>query len=305
LVLAVVDAPKKYLGDPRIIDLWDIVNIFSLPELLYEIGMVGSVETVAISLQSVGKGGADGSPFIKTTLSALYSLSTRFEENGLNDCSELCLEAIGHISRPNFDISSCVAYLYTFRQSLLKRLRTRKFLQVKSDRAALIDQCELFGSAVNTAFPSSARDIEEAGNCLAAECCTAAVFHLMRGVEFAVRAVARDRDVFFKDKPLDEKEWGQILGNLETKLKDMGQAGRAQWAEPSVRDQQIRFYAEVVQELRSFNDAWRRHVSHADVAAFYDRDTAIGVFNHVRLFMQKLSSKISESTITPQYWITL
>jgi len=69
-----------------------------------------------------------------------------------------------------------------------------------------------------------------------------------------------------------------------------------------LRDEQIRFYAEVVQELRGFNDVWRRHVSHADTLAFYEHDNAVGILKHVRTFMQKIASKISEGAVTSEYW---
>jgi hypothetical protein len=108
--------------------------------------------------------------------------------------------------------------------------------------------------------------------------------------------------VAFKDKPLDEKEWGQILGALESKLAGLRNANRDCWRDGDTRDVQIRFYNEVIQELRGFNDAWRRHISHADTQAFYGRDAALGIFKHLRTFMEKLADKISEASVTQEYW---
>lgn len=65
---------------------------------------------------------------------------------------------------------------------------------------------------------------------------------------------------------------------------------------------QIRFYSEVVAELRQFNEAWRRHISHAREDGIYDPNYASGVFKHVRVFMQKLAEKISEQSVTLKYW---
>ena len=125
----------------------------------------------------------------------------------------------------------------------------------------------------------------------------------MRACESSLRVLARDRDVEFKDKPLDEKEWGQILDALEGKVGKLNKADRRLWVDSKVRDTQIRYYSGLVQELRSFNVAWRRHISHADVLAFYDADEATGIFKHVRTFMQKLSERIAENTITPEIWV--
>ena len=188
---------------------------------------------------------------------------------------------------------------------LLMELIDRGFLLVQKDRVDYLDRNDLFGETVRDAFPSAARDIQEAGNCLAAECGTGAVFHLMRAAEFALRSAARDRDVNFKEKPLEEKEWGQILGSLEGRISELRNSNRSCWRTPELRDTQIRFYSEVVQELRGFNDAWRRHVSHADALAFYERDEALGIFKHVRGFFQKIAERISETSAAEQYWTSL
>ena len=126
----------------------------------------------------------------------------------------------------------------------------------------------------------------------------------MRAAEFALRALARDRGIKFKDKPLEEKEWGQILQQLESTVGDLRQMDRKCWSSPAIRDAQIRFYGEVTQELRGFNDVWRRHVSHADTLAFYERDDAFGIFRHVQALMQKVSERISEDSLTPKCWVS-
>jgi len=188
------------------------------------------------------------------------------------------------------------------RDVLAKSLQKRKFLYVAPDRIDYIDQKELFGTKVNDAFDSAARDIEEAGNCFAAECATACVFHLMRAAEIALRAVAVDRNVSFATKPLDQQEWGTILGALESVVTKMRADEIKKWPKPEVKDVQVRFYNEVVQELRGFNEAWRRHVAHARQDAIYDRDYAASVMGHVKKFMEKAATKISESTATLLYW---
>jgi hypothetical protein len=124
----------------------------------------------------------------------------------------------------------------------------------------------------------------------------------MRASEVALRALAVDRGVSFANKPIDQQEWGTILSQLDSILTKLRGDDLKKWNKPELKDIQIRFYSEVIQELRGFNEAWRRHLSHAREDAFYDRDYAMSVLIHVRKFMQKLATKISETKTTLLYW---
>jgi hypothetical protein len=65
-----------------------------------------------------------------------------------------------------------------------------------------------------------------------------------------------------KDKPLNQKEWGQILPALESKLTELRERTPASaWTDSTVREKQIAFYHETIQELRSFNERIDAHVS--------------------------------------------
>lgn len=249
-----------------------------------------------------------GSTIPSDELNEMLALVTEFDmaamATGMNELfyiREDCEKARFQLERHK-DVSSGLTVLNGLKISFIGGLRKFKFLTVGQEDSGYLDQRHLFGEEVARAFPSSERDIREGGNCLACGCSTASVFHLMRAAEFALRALARDRDVHFKDKPLEDKEWGTILGALEGKLTTLRAANRNNWLRSEARDAQIVFYNEVVQELRGFNDAWRRQVSHADTLAFYEPDTARGIFKHVRTFMQKLALKISEGFGTPEYW---
>lgn len=83
----------------------------------------------------------------------------------------------------------------------------------------------------------------------------------------------------------------------------MREGDSKRWSSQQAREIQIRFYNEVLQEFRGFNEAWRRHLSHGRTDSLYDRDYAMSVFKHVRTFMQKLATKIGENEITPEFWV--
>lgn len=185
---------------------------------------------------------------------------------------------------------------------LLAELRKRRFLRVGLSRAKYLDKDHLFGPEVAAAFRLASADIKEAGNCLAAECSTAAVFHLMRAAEVGLRALAADRQITFPKGTLDSKQWGEILTQLDVYAGRLITAAASNWPSEEVRQAQIRFYQQAMIECRAFNDAWRRHISHAHEGAFYDIEQATSVMNHTRRFMRQLATKISEHTPTAEFW---
>jgi hypothetical protein len=154
----------------------------------------------------------------------------------------------------------------------------------------------LFGDAVRDAFPSASHDIQEAGNCLAVGCGTATVFHLMRAAEYALRALANDRDVKIpKDVPIDLATWEDLLRQLEITETAIQQNTRT-----AAREAQYRFYHGAMMELRAFKNKFRNAVMHTRDS--YDPDEALSAFNHVRDFMVILAEKISENSRSPTVW---
>jgi hypothetical protein len=188
---------------------------------------------------------------------------------------------------------------------LIAGLEKRKFLYVLEEHGKYIDQDELFGKSVVDAFPNAARDIREAGNCLAAGCGTGAVFHSMRAAEVALRCLAADRQVAYPDASINSKQIGDLLAALDGKMADLRKADAKLWPSKDVKDGQIKFYHSAIAEVRDFNEAWRKSMAHGHEGAFYDPPYAESILNHVQTFMQVLSKKVSESSTTPLYWTAL
>jgi hypothetical protein len=204
-------------------------------------------------------------------------------------------------ARP-IDVSTLETELRKMQESMWIEVGKHCFLMVNPTMAIYIDQVDIFGPEVTAVFPSAQADLTQAGNCLAADCNTAAVFHLMRAAEIALRALARDRGVSYPRSSVDEQQCGILITSLDTKLNQLRSADKKLWPSETVKNEQIRFYHAATIELRSFNEAWRKHVCHAGGDSFYDHHQAISVFEHVRSFMQMLASKISEHSVTPEYW---
>jgi len=286
--------------------LWQVMNTFDVAALTYILHEMSSAEIGFLFRRLTGHGSdAPGEPERGKATKAIEYGEILFKYSDLADALRGLTMAKEAWERPILDNSAASEIMHRLQIDIIESIKDRHFLRIADDRPNLIDQDKLFGESIFDGFASARRDLKEAANCLATECNTAAVFHLMRGCEVALRALARDRQVSFKDKPLEQKEWGQILPKLDIVVKELRESDTKNWTKPELKDAQVHFYSELVPELRSFNEAWRRHLSHADTEAFYNRDEALSIMNHVKKFMQKLSTKISEHQCTPMYWDAL
>jgi hypothetical protein len=206
---------------------------------------------------------------------------------------------------PTISIVKMEAEIRRVRETIQTEIAKKQFLLIAQDRTKYLDGRGLFGPDVDISFPSAIVDIQQAGNCLAVECTTAAVFHTMRAVEIALRALAIDRKPTFAKGSLDVQQWGNILAALEVSIKALRTADRKLWPSAEIKEAQVSFYNEAYLEFRSINEAWRKHVSHAHKESLYDRDQAISIFSHSCRFMQVLARRISEASVTPEYWIVI
>jgi hypothetical protein len=168
-------------------------------------------------------------------------------------------------------------------------IREKQFTFIPLGKAGYLEKDKLFGDAVFDAFEEAHADIKDAGNCLAADLNTAAVFHLMRVVEFGLRELAarlKAKTLIKKLKatkiPIELGTWEEIINTLETKLDQLRNLPRN-----AKRAQRIETTNELLKEFRSIKDLWRNKVMHT--RAVYDADQAESAFKHVRNFMQRLT----------------
>jgi hypothetical protein len=161
----------------------------------------------------------------------------------------------------------------------------------------------LISEKAETAFPSAYMDIVEAGRCLALNRNNAAAYHLMQAAEIGLRILAWDRRVIVKRGksrtliPLDFAQWGEILAELEEKQKKIDNWKRGK----ALREEAKQFYRVAVFEVSSFNEIYRKHLSHAR-ATLYQPETAINCWAHVCRFLDGLSERMSEQHRTPTVW---
>jgi hypothetical protein len=194
------------------------------------------------------------------------------------------------------DYSAWVAELNNAQDALMSDLWSRKVIRIDAELVEFANNDLLFGQSVNDAFPSAMPDIIEAGNCLAADCASAAVFHLMRVAEYGLRALARDRRIEIpKNKPLDLATWEEIIKELEGAEDAM-----RTYKKTEARESQLVFYHGAMMEFKRFKNKFRNRIMHSRVS--YDKDQAKSAFVHVKEFMLILSVRISEKKRTPVIW---
>jgi hypothetical protein len=227
--------------------------------------------------------------------------------NTLKDAEEVCAKAKwgdakhtislinihAEYQKEECDWSSFAADLRTALGCIITAMWVGRFVRVSTQYSEYVNNDTLMGDAVQTAFPSAKEDIREAGNCIAVDCGTAAVFHLMRAVEWGVRALCVDLGVLTVPRkkatiPIEFSEWDKILDQVypavNAKIDALSPGPQKQeWQE---------FYFPLLLDIRGFKDAFRNHVMHTRQT--YSQKAADDVLDYVRRFFVLLSTRISE-----------
>jgi len=172
-----------------------------------------------------------------------------------------------------YQVEEASTLLVQLRSSLMAELGQPLFLMLDNEDAALFTKADPFGDEVSALLPQATTDIYEAARCLALERYTAAVFHLMRAAEHALRYLGDALGV----EDMERKDFGQVV-----------QEARARFDKIRSRDPQKQWVAEALASLDLFKDAWRNPVAHARNDQ-YTEQRARDVYNGTRAFMQALT----------------
>jgi hypothetical protein len=165
-------------------------------------------------------------------------------------------------------------------------LADKKFAFIPPGKDEYFEQAALFGEKVNDAFPSAENHIKAAGNCLAADLNTAAVYHLMCVVNVGLLALAKHLKLT-KIKAIEYQEWKNIIDGLKKKVDTANQKPKGK-----KKQDELEFYSALLLEFSAFKDVYRNNMAHA--RASYRFHEAKGVYDRVRDFMRRLAAKVSE-----------
>jgi len=216
---------------------------------------------------------------------------------GLQHTSEVITEFRQHLLAwkvpqfATFKTSQAIARVDEIDRSIRREMRQCLFMRIPADRAEFYEsygiarkaQGPLFGESVSSAFPSSAFDVTEAGNCFASGRYTASVFHLMRVLEIGLRVLAEKFGI-----AADHKNWQNVIGEIEAKIKQMASDPNR----PSDWKDQQEFYSQAASHLLILKDAWRNYTAH--VRGKYTGEEAHLLVLNTREFMQRLAKRLSE-----------
>lgn len=187
--------------------------------------------------------------------------------------------------------------VHTLRQAIEDGLRHRCFYHYPKEKAEPLLSFEKDWEKVITAFPSNKEDALAALDCWALEKNTACVFHLMRVAEYGLRALAKERRVKIKRKPLEWAEWQEVIAAIRKKVDMLADDKRMRRPE---RGEVLEFYKGALGEFEAFKDAYRNNVMHARKT--YDEAQAKSVLLHVRGFMERLACRIDENMTSSIKW---
>jgi hypothetical protein len=159
-----------------------------------------------------------------------------------------------------------------------------------------------FGEKVFEVFPHARYDAEHAALCLAAGAHTAAVFHMMRAVEWGVRYLGKELGLQRIKEVVKAKPGGKykqdrvrltpiqncVWEKIECQIRKKVDARLAKLRPGPAKDKKQAFYSSVLSEFHGFREAWRNHVMHSrkEVEAGDD----LKVMGHVTDFMVLLAS---------------
>jgi hypothetical protein len=166
----------------------------------------------------------------------------------------------------------------------------RHVVVIPEDRVKYYD-ASFDDARMATDFPEATKEIKEAGSCLAAGRHMASVFHLMRGVEQGMRAVAvaTGGTTTPPKVPLEYQVWQTVIEGIESRTKRAPEG----WSEPSKSNGRA-FFSGTVADLFAFKDETRNLCMHTR-HGFHDYPGALSVRNRVDGFFKRLIGKVQEN----------
>jgi hypothetical protein len=235
---------------------------------------------------------------LKETHNALQMAIVACGQDDFVEAVRAAKRAAFALDRYNPDFSLGMSELRHTANAMRDELEKRTFITVEPRFTDFIDNDCLMGTEVLLSFKDAAPDIVDAGNCIAADCGTAAVFHLMRVVEWGLRALCIDLGLIRAKRrhksgkvqyvSISFTDWETMLNQLHGKVEQRIEKLKR----GPLKQKQQELYFPILQEIKAIRDAWRNHVMHT--RAQYSVDDAVIVLGHVGRIMASLASNIKE-----------
>jgi hypothetical protein len=277
-------------GRPESQSLWDSRRLWSLWDML-NFNLFGFWEATKIVSATITMGASQGLQnaglvsepqrlFIRNRFDYIAHVCTPL----LMEKTDARLIRISIMLNRQYTYGEVVKEFQTLLEAIEDDIKSEGFYHYKHTKAILVARIPGDWNRTIAAFPSAKNDIEEAVDCYAMEHETACVFHLMRVLEHGLRELAGAVNLTF-----DVQQWHNIIDKIESAIRGIGD----KWSASLVKSDWMQFYSESARHFFFLKEAWRNHVSHN--RATYDETSAKAAMEHVRDFMNHLSSRLSET----------
>lgn len=178
---------------------------------------------------------------------------------------------------------------------MLNATRYERFYHYPREKGLLVLRVPGDWAAALKAFPSAEEDIKAAVDCYALGHNHASIHHSMMVLEFGLPALATRLKVRFNP---DKAAWADLTKGIRDKIavERAALAQHPKGSSPPTRTAAKRKTAfleaceEAAIEFRYFTTVWRNHVAHG--RAHYDENDAKKVLEHVRTFMEVITTKL-------------
>lgn len=281
----------------ELLSLFDLALIMKTFPINDALTIIGNLQASAASLDHQERHlrfGVTHVNWMKDALKHLRGLREHCEAGELENTLVLLDEFIPKITNPQRwpNFGEMRDGLVEIVRRFIHETKNRKFLYLPRRSADYYEKSQLFGAAVADGFHSAADDIAEAGKCIALDRSTAAVFHLMRVLEVAIKATAASLGLADPVKEAD-RNWGKMLGDKDLPVGIWAELDkRKKQKDPAWTRELAEFYQAVHTDLCAIRTAWRNPVMH--VEGTYTEERALHIFNLVKGFMQHLAERVSE-----------
>jgi hypothetical protein len=266
---------------------------FGLGDVFVALAMMRSHMNTAMVMMSDGRGNDPLDEKYKEVLVNNLRHVHKFCGQNLLIAADDRVIAFWNIWSQPFTYGTLAIELKPLLEAFESDLRKQHFYHYAPHRFMHLLQMPATWAATFKKFPSVEEEAKEGVDCYALEHNTACVFHMVRVVEIGLRALAREREVKFSDKPLEWANWQPVLDQMESKAKTATK-GMPIGAK---KDAALAFYSGAIAQFHGFKDTFRNVTMH--VRKRYDELDALRSINQVRDFMNGLSAKIGEKTRKP------
>ncbi|MGA2979293.1 MAG: hypothetical protein ABSD76_06850 [Terriglobales bacterium] len=187
------------------------------------------------------------------------------------------------MQRPGYLAQTAHTELQTRREYIEEALPSKQFMYIPEAKAKHYKNGSVLGKNAREAFPVACEELIEAGNCYAAACNDACVFHAMRALESPLRSLAKAMKIKLSKHP-DLATWGDFNRRIAAKVDQLTNTKHTK-----KRDREIKFYAEVGTQFRYLQFTYRDYVCHK--RENYSEDDAHDALEHSCKLIERLATQ--------------